>query len=303
MIGTQFILTNQNGDTITINDHSDPTNLIALQDYPSFDLELKNQEIAKEGQHGIWDFYTFYGKRLITFSGIILGDTEAKVMEIQDQLKIVCGLPLDPIAGNDGLITIKYTDPRGRALQTTGKLFNSIRFSRVMKETFKLAFQLVLKSADPSIESQSETTSNGIRGYVAGSIKLPTKMSTKMLIVERQTLDVVNLGNTYANPTITIHGPLTNPRLENLNTAKHMQFTKTLTAGQYIKINASLGTIVDENGADISSSLTDGEFIKLKNGTNSLYLTSDENYGATNPLLTRITPTETYDVVHRDTYL
>lgn len=304
MIGTQYTITNQNGDSIVINDHSDQNNLIALQDYPSFDLEVKNQEIAKEGQHGIWDFYSFYGKRLITFSGVIVGDNEASVMEIQDQLKLVVGLPLEPTDTNNGLLTIKYTDPRGRALQTTGKLFNSPRFSRGMREGYKLAFQLVLKSADPIIESQGETASDGTRAYEAGSIKLPTKLSTKLDVVQRQTLSITNLGNAYANPTITIHGALTNPRIENLATGKYMAFTHVLTAGQYIKINTSLGTIVDENGADISADLDDGsEFIKLKNGTNELYLTSDENAGATDPIATRIAPTEELNVTHRDTYL
>lgn len=305
MIGVQYELTNQNGDTIIINDHStDPDNIIALQDYPTFDLEIKNQEINKEGQHGIWDFYSFYGKRLITFSGIIVGQDEAHVMEIQDQLKLVVGLPLEPTSTNNGLITIKYTDPRGRALQTTGKVYSAPRFSRIMKENFKLAFQLVLKSANPDIESQSATTSNGVRGYEAGSLKLPTKLTAKIEVVNRQTLTINNIGNTYANLILTINGALTNPRIENLTTGKYMAFTRTLTAGQYIKINSSLGTIVDENGVDISADLDGGsEFIKLATGNNILMLTSDENEGATDPIATRIAPAETFVAEHRDTYL
>jgi len=304
MIGVQYELINQNGDTITLNDHSDPLNLIALQDYPTFELDIKNQEIQKEGQHGIWDFYSFYGKRLITFSGVIVGETEADVMEIQDQLKLVLGLPLEPTDTNNGIITIKYTDPRGRALQTTGKVFSYPRFSRVMREGFKLAFQVVLKSADPVIESQSATESDGVRGYLAGSLKLPTKLSAKVDIVKRQTLVITNLGNTYASPIITIHGALTNPRIENLTTGKFMLFSHTLALGEYIKIDSKLGTIVDETGADISGDLQAGsEFIKLKSGDNELYLTSDENDGATNPIATRILPAEELNVEHRDSYL
>ena len=305
MIGIIYELINQNGDSIKINYQvTDPNNVIALQDYPSFDLEVKNQEIQKEGQHGIWDFYSFYGKRLITFSGVIVGEDEEKVVEIQDQLKLVVGLPLEPTSINNGLITIKYTDPRGRALQTTGKLYSAPRFSRVMKEGFKLAFQLVLKSANPDIESQTETESNGLRGYEIGSIKLPTIMPTTMPVVKEQTLTVNNLGNTYASPLITINGPMTNPRLDNLTTGKFMAFTHTLGVGESIIVDVKLGTIVDENGADISADLDIGsEFIKLVSGANIFYLTSDENEGATDPVATRIAPSETFIIEHRDTYL
>lgn len=297
-------MTNSNGDSITLNDHSDPNNLIALQDYPSFDLEIKNQEIQKEGQHGIWDFYSFYGKRLITFSGVILGDNEAKVTEIQDQLKIVCGLPLEPTSTDNGLLTITYTDPRGRAMQTTGKLYSYPRFSRAMKEQFKLAFQIVLKSANPVIESQTENSVDGIRSYLAGSLKLPTTMKAKINVVHRQTLSILTLGNAYCTPIITINGALTNPRVENLSTGKYMAFNRIMTAGQYIKVNCGTGMVTDENGNDITSLLVDGsEFIKLKNGNNELYLTSDENNGATNPLNSRIAPTETMNAKYRDTYL
>ena len=38
MIGTHYTITNQQGESLTINDHTDPQNVIALQDYPTFDL-------------------------------------------------------------------------------------------------------------------------------------------------------------------------------------------------------------------------------------------------------------------------
>jgi hypothetical protein len=305
MIGTIFTLINNDGDEIIINDHTtDPNNIIALQEYPTFELEIKNQEIQKEGQHGIWDFNSFYGKRLIVFSGVIVGEDEEQVVIIQDQLKLVIDLPLEPTSTNDGVITIKYTDPRGRALQTTGKIASPIKFNRSMKEDFKLNFQLVLKSANPDIESQTETALTGARGYLAGSMRLPTKLAEKIDIIEAQALVIDNMGNTYASPNITINGALTNPRIENITTGKYMEFTHTLAVGEKIIINVGAGTIVDETGADISSDLVAGsEFIKLKGGTNKLLLTSDENDGATNPIATRIAPTEVLETVHRDTYL
>jgi len=304
MIGTQFVLTNQAGDSVTINNHTtDPENVIALQEYPTFEVEIKNQEIQKEGQNGIWDFFSFYGKRLIVFSGVIVGEDEAHVVELQDKLKTVLTLPAEPDDTDNGIITITYTDPRGRALQTTGKLYNPIRYSRRLQEGFKLSFQITLKSADPDIVNQTETDSVGTRGFLTGSLQLPTVFPAKIAIKEENTLEINHLGNTYAHVVITINGALTNPRVENLETGRYMSFTKVLTAGEKIVINSSLGTIVDENGADISNTLDAGSsFIKLRAGVNNLYLTSDENTSA-NPVATRIFPAEVLEVEHRDTYL
>jgi len=162
---------------------------------------------------------------------------------------------------------------------------------------------MILKSANPDIESQAETESLGLRGYEAGSIKLPTKMSAKIDIIKKQTLTVANLGNTYANPIITINGALTNPKLENLSTGKYMSFSRVLSLGEKIIIDVLNGTIKNESGSDISSDLDIGsEFIKLKSGDNILYLTSDENI-TENPIATRIAPAEVLEVDHRDTYL
>jgi hypothetical protein len=303
MIGTIFELINANGESIKINDHSDPNNFIALQEYPTFELEIKNQEIQKEGQHGVWDFNSFYGKRLITFGGVIIGDDEEKVVELQDQLKLVLSLPLEPTESNNGVITIKYTDPRGRALQTTGKIYNPIRFSRNMKQKYRLNFQLVLKSANPQLEAQAETESIGARGYELGSLRLPTKMSTKIDIIKRQVLTITNNGNTYASPIMTINGKVTNPKLTNLSTGAYMEFTRTVALGEKIIIDVYNGTITDENGTDISSDLVAGsDFIKLQPKENRLYLISDENE-TEDPVATRIIPDEELKSVHRDTYL
>jgi hypothetical protein len=173
-----------------------------------------------------------------------------------------------------------------------------------MQETFKLAFQLVLKSANPSIVSQTEITSTGTRSYEAGSVRLTTKMPTKIDIIRPQSLIVNNIGATYADIVMTVNGPLTNPRIENITTGKIMSFTRTLTVGQYIKIDSLDGSIVNESGADITSSMDNGsEIIKLISGLNEIYLSSNENNGATNPIATRIAPTEVIEVKHRATYL
>ena len=77
MLGYKYKLENlYNGETIDINSALDseqscltvdgrPTGL-RLTTYPTFELEVRNYEQEKTGQHGTFDFYSFYGKRNIS---------------------------------------------------------------------------------------------------------------------------------------------------------------------------------------------------------------------------------------------
>ena len=49
--GTPFTITNRSGDSFKINDHTDPSRVIALQSYPASDVETKNDQINLVGQH------------------------------------------------------------------------------------------------------------------------------------------------------------------------------------------------------------------------------------------------------------
>lgn len=134
MIWPEYTITNKSSDSIIINDHTtDPNNFIALQVYPNFDLAIRNSNINKEGQHGIWQFNSYYGARTITFEGIIIGATESDVLTIRDNLLKVTRLPSQPVAGDAGDVTITFTDPKSRALQFTARLLSPIQFERPLR--------------------------------------------------------------------------------------------------------------------------------------------------------------------------
>lgn len=210
MIGYQFQLTNRAGQSVTINDHSGAS-FIALQEYPVFDVDIKNSEIDKEGQHGIWDFYSFYGKRVLTFSGVIVGTTEAAVEALRTQLLRVTGLPAQPAAGNDGLVLIKWTDAAGNAWQIYAKLERAIRFDRQMKHPMRLDFVMSLKAPDPLIESQTEAVDTLTRGWQTGSLRLPTKLPAKIAPTYRNAVTIANAGTAAADTVIRLCGEAAAP--------------------------------------------------------------------------------------------
>lgn len=307
MIGTQFTLTNKAHPerSITINDHSDPNNVIALQQYPTFEVDIRNDEINKEGQHGIWDFFSFYGKRVITFEGVIVGEDEEAVTEIKDLLSQVVELPVQPLTEDDGTIIISWTDPRGREVQTEAKIASPTRFARNLKQTYRLDFFLTLKSANPVIESQEVFEVNGTRGYPIGGFTIPFELPVMLGTSYINKFTVDNIGNTVADITIRMYGgdsfPINNPRITNLTTGAFMQVNVVLAdAEEYVSINTRTGAVVDQDGNDLSGSIETGStFPRLDIGENELFYTSDESVGELSPPATHVDPDEVVETEHR----
>ena len=308
MIGTQFTLTSKAHPdrSVTFNDHSSD-NVTALQAYPAFDLEVRNDEIQKEGQHGMWDFFSFYGKRLIVFEGVIVGDSESDVQTQKDLLQLVTSLPLQPTSDDDGTVIITWTDILGREVQTEAKLQSAIRFSRPLQHKFRLDFLLTLKSSNARIESQEVTEVSGVRGYPLAGITLPFTLPTLMSENLINKFDVENEGNTTSELTVRLYGSanrvVTNPTITNLTTGDFMQVNVTLNdETEYIEIDSENGTIVDQDDTDVSGDLESGSvFVRLEPGTNSLFYTTGESEGENSPVATRVDPDEVIETEHQFT--
>lgn len=309
MIGYEYTITNQNGDSFKLNDHTtDPENFIALQDYPLFDVDVKNAEMDREGQHGIWDFFSFYGKRAINFAGVIVGESEAEVEALKQQMLLVLALPPVPEAGNDGTVTIAWTDANGDDWQIDAKVQSYPRFERGMKQSLQLRFNISLKAKDPEIESQDEFEVTGLRGWETVDMGLPIILPDEIGLVFDNELTVVNAGTILAHTKVRLYGEtggINNPQIYNETTGKIFKVNIALAdETEWIEIDSKLGTVVDQNGDD-QSGLVDGssEFILLAVGTNKLVYLSDESTGADSPLVTWEYPTAVVSVKHRTTVI
>lgn len=303
MIGYEFQLTNRAGQSVTINDHSGAS-FIALQEYPVFDVDIKNSEIDKEGQHGIWDFYSFYGKRVLTFSGVIVGTSEAEVETLKNLLLQITALPPQPTTGNDGLVLIKWTDATGNAWQIYAKLERAIRFDRQMKQPLRLNFVMTLKAPNPMIESQGAVIDTGVRGWQPGTLQLPTTLPAKIVPVYQNTFVVFNSGTYPSDTVIRLYGEtggITNPLLLNIATGEYFKVNITLTNGsKWIEIDSKTGTVKDQDGADVSGSVDPlSEYLLLSPGSNQLVYLSDESSNSQSPTNAWTFPQAQVTISHR----
>ena len=305
MIGTQFTITNQDNVSIVLNDHTtDPTQIIALQTYPQFDIDVKNNEVNKEGQHGIWDFYSYFGRRIITFTGVIVGNDEDDVETVRKKLLEVLALPVQPTSARNGTVTIKWTDPNSNAWQIDAKMLRMPQFSRPLKQTYRLDFNFTLKASDPFIEGQTLNVENGTRGYEdAGGLIIPVTFPFSWSSLTKTNIETItNTGNASAHTIIRLNSEtngITNPRVYNLTTGKKFQVNTTIASGGYIEIDSKNGTVVDDAGNDLSGFVaSDSEFIILQKGSNQIWYESDEN-----PYNVLYLPSATFSVSYRNTQI
>lgn len=299
MIGYTYTITNRAGDSFKINDFvTDPDNFIALQQYPDMDIDVKNDEVALDGQHGIWDFFSFFGKRMITFNGVVIGEDEEEVELLRTQIVKVLSLPMQPTEEDDGYVTISWTDATGAEWSFDAKMASSPRFSRSMKQNYRLDFLISLKTDNPFILSSESITGEGTRGYFVYGVLFPIELPALMGYVGVGGLEVENEGTMSAHTVIRLYGEaggvITNPTITNTTTGKSFTVETTLADDtEYIEIDSAEGSVVDQDGADLSADIDeDSEFILLKSGTNELIYSADDEVR---------TPAGDFSVVFRST--
>lgn len=288
MIGYTYTIENKYGDSFKINDHvTDPLNVIALQSYPDMDVDIKNNEVDLDGQHGIWDFYSFFGKRNISFSGVIVGEDEAEVETMRRKIVSVLALPLQPTEDDDGYVTISWEDALGISYTVQAKMTRSPRFDRDLRQKYRLNFLISFKASDPFILGGESEQANGVRGYFTMGVTFPITLPAIIGQISVGTQEVDNDGTMYAHTKIRLSGEaagvLTNPRITNLSTGAYFQLDTTLANNtKWLEIDSRYGTVVDQDGVDKSAFINEAStFLLLKPGVNTLIYTANE--GAQSP--------------------
>lgn len=310
MTGYKFKIQNISGEFFFINDFTtDPLRFFALQNYPDFEVDIKNSEVQKEGQHGVFDFFSFYGKRVINFQGVIVGETEEDVEVLKAKLLKVVSLPPIPTQANDGTVTVTWTDADSNNWQINGKLQGYPRFERGMRQGSRLYFTLTLKCKNPEIESQEETSVDSERGWQQGALTIPVVLPAIFSLIYNKEFTATNVGMIASHTNLKLTGEsgivVNNPYVINKTTGKMFKVNIALTdATKYILINSKTGTVVDQDGVDQSGLVdSESEYILLDIGDNQLVYLSDESWNASSPVNTWIEPTAEVNVKHRKTII
>lgn len=284
MISYQYLITNRNGDSITINDHTDPENVYALQAYPKFTKNIKNTEIERVGQNNYWDFYSYNGKMSINFQGVIVAEDHQTLEQMRAQMMKVFAIPIQSTVSQDGYVTIQWTDDDGVDKQIEAKLVSDINFERRLQRRTVMDFQIQLKANKNYIVNQGGYTGtvNGSRGYYAEGFLLPTLLPFSMTEGYRNILSITP-ASAGALPIIRLYGEdqqlITSPRILNIDTGEYFQVDLTLNnSSEWVEINTEEGTVVNQSGVDVSGYINiNSGFLTLNAGLNQLVYLSNED--------------------------
>jgi len=266
MAYTFTILNTYTGESLEINpcltfsDAYTPGTGIILQEYPSFLSEIKNDEITKYGQHGIWDSYSFYGKKNISFQGIIKQPNHLKLMQTEELMKRIFALPPQPVEGtNDGYIKISWVDGEGNSWNINAKVEQDVDIRRQMGNKLVAEFNLNLKASDPFVYSSTEFSETGLMGWRQGMAFPLIFVPISVNILYNNVVQIYQAGTIEAPATYRLYGYAENPRMVRLDES----VTSESIVANFDSTEGWSGGVVD-----------DVHFIY---GTESLKLTSTNN--------------------------
>lgn len=198
---------------------------VRLTTYPKFEVEVRNEDINKMGQHGIYDFYSFYGKRSMVFEGEIFAESHSQLVRIQDRIKRIFTLPSQPIEGvNDGYINIKWTDSLGTEYQVNAKVENDIQFSRTIDEKTSCSFYIGLKADSPYFLSVEDRIQAGVMGWRQGMFILPAFLPNNFRVKYNNLINVYQKGSADAPGSFKLYGPSVNPKITRLQEVYSNEF-------------------------------------------------------------------------------
>lgn len=290
-IHTEYTITNKkSGASFKINDHvTDPDNLIALQAFPTFALDMRANDIPLTSHHGAYKLPHFYGGRSIIFNGVIFGQSEANVWNLKKQIDTT--LQLGVGSEYDELVNITFTDPTGTEFTVDATLNASVSYSKNMQEPFTLNFQILLRARSPYLFINDDvfdlTIYTGNLGGEVSNFTIPFTIPFFLNSTTTGTLEITVTEKTKS--IITLYGsddePIKNPVIKNITTGKITEFDYTIPKGSnnFIKINSLTGEIKDQDGIKLEVYVKNGGFIELQKGLNKLRYTSNKNEDGSYP--------------------
>ena len=117
-------------------------------------------------------------------------------------------------------------------------------------------YQLDLIAEDPNIYSTSSKSGIATKS-TGGSFSIPFSIPFSFVGGVDGSVAVTNSGDVSTFPTITLNGPLTNPRILNETTGRFIQINETINMGEYIIINTQNKTVLLNGSSNKIGSMTD----------------------------------------------
>lgn len=238
----------------------------------------------KQGNHGIISGLSHYRERVLRFRGELICASQSARKTAQLALEKELALAaMQSYSGDDGFITVKFTDEDGVLKQCTAKPSDRSIEWDILDNTdpSRREFDFEMIAEDPFLYSQTLNSETGDESFIGTNVALidTDKLALPVGFVVQATiaLTATNAGVVDAPPIITITGATTNPKVTNQTTGVFIHLDGlTLTTGETATINVNARTIVKNDGTDLSGYMTAlSDWIFLQPGDNQISITDD----------------------------
>lgn len=241
---------------------------------------IRELDIPLPFEDGISDFRTLLGEVAYVIEGTMYPDGESSSNVGMAKLRKACSLELnqdDPLS-DDGYVPYMWTEAAQNKVLFIKPLY--IRIKEDTKKGLIQEFQIIAKIKDPTIYSETlNSASTGAADFTTAS-GTATFPFTFPIIFGASTTTITatatNGGDLPVYPaSITVNGPVTNPKITNTTTSEYIQVNTTLaTASNVLIITYDKDSVsVEKDGVSVIDNVTSGStYFKLQPGGNALEL-------------------------------
>jgi hypothetical protein len=253
----------------------------------TMDVDIRSEDRERPQEHGLYPTYTYYGRRIFHGEGQLLGNDPVSYM--QRRLALHSALILPPKSGVRSPLRF---DMRFAgiipSLRTYGTLDGYPELPMAVPNWGLTDCLVSFKSFDPIMyDAQPSTAVAPAPSVVTGA---PFPLMFPVDFVESSGTDTIatNNGNIATYPIITISGPVTNPRLMNIDKDQTLRFDGLiLNSGDSITVDFKQRIALTNSGGNIYGSITDDStFWSLEPGDTTFRYTADRAASPSQAVLT-----------------
>lgn len=270
-----------------------PDNFVSFNDYTADPVyrvlarapqrfRIRQQDLPVPFESGISDFLTLLGSTAYILTGKMYPGNENSYDAGLVTLRSVCSLELNQadVLSDNGYVPYKWGDAAGNLSKQVFMKPLYVQIAETTQQGFVQPFTIYAKIKDPTIYGatlKSANTGQANPSQSTGSAIYPFKYPVVYgSTVYTVTADCNNIGTLPVYPvTITVVGPINNPRVTNQATGEYIEVDVNLGSGSdQLNVTYDKDTLdVNLNGTNVVNKVTaDSTYFKIQPGTNTIQL-------------------------------